>query len=80
MMCNRFRFAWTLEIVVVGVELTDQLVQFEGRFPDVEQQATPLAAAFDGAPAVDRRIVPPVSGTAAVKLSGSNLQPSRLPF
>ena len=77
---NRLRFGWTLEIVVVRVELTDQLVQFEGRFPDVEQQSTPLAATLDGAAAVNRRIVPPVPGAAAVKFSGPNLQPSRLPF
>ena len=68
-----------LEIIVTGIEFADQLVQLQRCLPDVEQKLAALASAFDGAGAVDRGIVAFVLAAAAIKLSGSYLQPSKLP-
>ena len=63
-----------LEVIEVGVEPADQLIQLEGGFPNIEKQAAPRATAPDAALPVDGGIVSLVPGTAAFELSGSDLQ------
>ena len=57
------------EVVVGWVEATDELVQPEGRVPDLEQQVAALASADDPAGAIHGGIVPLVAGAAAVELA-----------
>lgn len=63
-----------LEIVEVGVEPADQLIQLEGGFPNIEKQVAPRATAPDAALPVDGGIISLVPGATAFELSGSDLQ------
>ncbi len=63
-----------LEVVEVGVEPADQLIELEGRLPNIEKQAAPRATAPDAALPVDGGIISLVPGAASFELSGSDLQ------
>ena len=66
----------SLEVIMAGVKLADQLIQFDGGFPDLEEQLTALTCTFYGALPVDWRVVSLVPGATAFELSGSDLQRS----
>jgi len=72
--CRRLGPGQRLEIVEVGVEPADQLIQLEGGFPNIEKQAAPRARAPDAALPVDSGTISFVSGAASFELPGSNLQ------
>jgi len=63
-----------LEIVEVGVEPADHLIQFEGGLPNIEKQAASRATASDATLPVDGGIISLVAGTASFELPGSDLQ------
>jgi hypothetical protein len=63
-----------LQVVEVGVEPADQLIELEGRLPNIEKQAAPRATAPDAALPVDGGIISLVPGAASFELSGSDLQ------
>jgi hypothetical protein len=65
---------------MAGVELADQPIQFEGGFPDLEQQFAALASTYNGALTVNGRIVSLVPGATAFELSGSDLQRCSNPY
>jgi hypothetical protein len=62
------------QIVMSRVELADQLIQLDRRFPDFEKQQAARAAAPDAALAIDSGIVRFMSGAAAVEFARADLQ------
>jgi hypothetical protein len=69
-----------LQVVVIGVELANELIELEGGLPDLEKEVASRAAAAYGALAIDRGVISSVPGATAVELSGSDLQTSSRPY
>jgi hypothetical protein len=71
---QRFLHLWTIQVIVLGVEFTNELIELEGGLPDFAKQAASGAASDDTTTAVDGGIVPLVLGATAVKLAGADFQ------
>ena len=63
-----------LDIVVRWIEFTDELVQPQGRFPDVKQKMTPRTAALDAAAAVDSGVIALMPRATPIESAGADLQ------
>jgi hypothetical protein len=59
---------------VAGVEFSDQLIQPDRSFPDIEQQVAARAAALDAARAIDCGVVLFMFGTTAVEFARADFQ------
>jgi hypothetical protein len=77
---GNFRRGRALQIVELGIEAADQLVQLDGSLPDLEEKIAALAGADDSALAVDGWIVTLVPGAAAVEFARSDLQTFSISF
>jgi hypothetical protein len=73
---QRFFHGWPLQIVVLGVESADELIELEGGFPDITQKTAAQAAPNDASASVDSGAVAFVPGAAAIELAGANFQGS----
>ena len=75
-----FGLRGTLAIVVIRVELANQLIQVERRFPNLAQYAAARTAAANAAATIHGRIISFVFGAAAIELSGADLHNRPKPY
>ena len=68
----------TFQVVQPRVEFPDELIELQGRFPDVEKQVATDARALDAALPVHCGVVSFVPGATAAEFSRSDLQTNTL--